>query len=82
MHKRDLEVAGIIGLCCNADAELESERTTNADLMRRLTEFAQRLQTRNDSLTKVKKQSDDHISSLNEELSQVKQVPQILSCYV
>ena len=56
------------------ESDLEGERTTNADLMKRLTDFAQRLQTRNDSLTKVKKQSDGHIHSLSEELSQVKKV--------
>ncbi|XP_067941683.1 centriolin-like [Watersipora subatra] len=54
------------------ETELEGERTTNADLMKRLTEFAQRLQTRNDSLTKVKKQSESHIDSLAGELAQAK----------
>lgn len=56
------------------ETDLDGERCTNADLMRRLTEFAQRLQTRNDSLTKVKQQSDDRIQSLSDQLSQAKKV--------
>ena len=64
----------LLYVCVCSESDLDGERSTNADLMRRLTEFAQRLQTRNDSLTKVKQQSDDHIQSLSDQLAQARKV--------